>query len=298
MRTTQSLIDQVRILTNIPDNQQKFTNQQILDLANNELQGFIISKLMNTREEFYVVQHELSLNSRNKYRIPSRAIASKLRDVKFKRGEEVFDLPRIPPEEVLTDIESTGFPCGFYLEGAFIRLYPSMSTQTGDMIQAPFFLRPNRLVELSQIGIINAIDTDNNSVTVTTLPAAITTGSKVDLIKQDGQYDTLEFDIVVSSLSGTTVVLPEELPEDLEVGDYLCPKETAPVAQIPEEWYPLFTDRIVARVMQSQNDLEAFNIAQVKMEELNRAAEDLITPRIEGESEIITNDNWRSWGWY
>ena len=72
----------------------------------------------------------------------------------------------------------------------------------------------------------------------------------------------------------------------------------APVAQIPEEWYPLFTDRIVARVMQSQNDLEAFNIAQVKMEELNRAAEDLITPRIEGESEIITNDNWRSWGWY
>ena len=104
----------------------------------------------------------------------------------------------------------------------------------------------------------------------------------------------MAYDIVVESISGMTVTLSEELPEDLQVGDYLCLAETAPVVQIPEEWYPLFTDRIICRIMQSQGDTEAFKIAQLKMEELELTAQDLVTPRVEGESEVLMSPHWNN----
>ena len=300
MRTTATLIDQVRILSNIPDSQQKFTNQQILDVANNELIGYVLPLLMNCREEFYVFEHEVPVNASNKYRIPSRAVASKLRDVKLRRAgndQEIYDLARVAEEDVLTERSSQGAsPEGFYLQGAFIRIYPQLDSGSGDTILAPFFLRPNKLVELSTVGVITAIDTTTNTVTVAGVPTTITAGSKVDLVKQNGQYDTMQFDLVVSSINASNIVLPSTLPEDLEVGDYITPAETAPVAQIPEEWYPLFTDRIICRIQQSQNDVEAFKIAQEKMLELDEKAKDLATPRIEGESEILFNRNWNQFG--
>lgn len=294
MRTTQTLIDQVRILSNIPNNQEKFTNQQILDIANNELVGYILPKLMNVREEFYVTEHSYDVIGSNRYRIPSRAVANKLRDVQLQSDSEIYNCARISREDV-NIVEGRGAvesPYGFYLQGPFFIFFPALLGVT--KILAPFFLRPNSLVELSAAAQINAIDRETNSISVASLPSTILTGGTVDLVKRNGQYDSMAYDIVVESISGMTVTLSEELPEDLQVGDYLCLAETAPVVQIPEEWYPLFTDRIICRIMQSQGDTEAFKIAQLKMEELELTAQDLVTPRVEGESEVLMSPHWNN----
>src|SRR5690606_33231716 len=93
--TGDRLIKSVRKRTMLPDDTSVFTDQDILDVANEELDVNLLDKLLAIHAEHLVVSLDIEKNSSGVYEIPSRAIGNKLRDVSLVVGTQIYELTQV-----------------------------------------------------------------------------------------------------------------------------------------------------------------------------------------------------------
>lgn len=283
--TTTNFLADVKLRAFIPVSQATFTAADTLLLADAETQTTVIPLLQSVKSDYWLTykDHTITASQAN-YDIPARAIGMALRDVQIvSSGGDVTSIPQINVEDVNTTV--SGEPVAFYIKQNQVYLFPTPSSTTGTL-RLHYYLRPAKLVQTTDAGLISTISTGSNYVTVASIPSAWTTSYTYDLIKQDGASEPLAIDQAATSIASTTITFTSTMPTSLRVSDYVALAGETPIPQIPAEVRPVLAQATAVRMMESMM-LPGVDFARSTLDREIKTATMLLSQRVEGESKKI-----------
>jgi hypothetical protein len=299
--TSNSLIESIKVRASVPISQNTFQDTDLLRFANEEINNNMLPLIMGAKEEYYVFQEDQAIVSgKNKYKIPYRAIGSKLRDIFYKASDtsRAIPLSRIQPEDKSfysdpLDFLSTKY---FYIEGGDIVLIGDVGGAVGGVLQMTYYLQPNELVKESRVPNIVAIteNTLNNqaTLTLTSMPNNITIGSLIDLLETKPNHRTYKFDIPVISVDTTLktlIISLDDLPDNLQLGDMVASAGETKIPQVPADLHVIVAQSVAARVLEALGDDNGLKAANDKLKKMMDNALILINDRVEGAAQKVFN---------
>lgn len=281
----------------IPESQNLFTDQDLLDFATEEIDSHIVA-LINTQQENYFLTFETVqiVPGQTRYTIPYRATGNKLKDLAFVPANET---PRVKEmsEIDLGDLPSfdrsysNSEPYIYYVAGNEICLVPETNNFTG-YLRFGFYLRTNALVPLEEVAVISSIDTTLGVVTVSNIPEKFTVEDLYDFVMEKSPHKIISYDNAITGIDlGTKQITfgPGNLPSGLAKGDHLCLATETAIPNIPSDLHNMVCHRAGARVLEAIGDTEALQVAELKTAQLEKKAADLIDNRVETAARKIVN---------
>jgi len=295
--TTDQLISTVKRRGMIPIDQDTFTDSDIIEILNEEMNIQLLPLVLKVHEEYYVHAKDYSLSENiNRYNIPYRSIGNKLRDLHYKNSSgELYEMARISPEHKSDTINtySSGLYNEFYIENNQVVLLTEISDNSG-YLNMSYYLRPNELVEDSRAGIIEDIDTDTGIITLESFPTHFNSTTLFDFISAKSPNQIYSYDITpISKDAGAKTITfsTDDLPQNLAVGDYIMKAEETIVPQLPTELIPVLAQRATIKILEAMNDSEGLKNAIVDLDRMENNALTIIDSRVEGAPQRIVNRN-------
>jgi hypothetical protein len=294
--TSQDLLDSINNKVFIPSTQDTFTDEDLLKIATDEMRDYILPKIKQTREEFFVTEKDHTVTTdTDSIVVPDRAVGNAFRDVQLIQGGVKRILARLDLEDRV--YESNSGPLrGYYFEGNKIKLIGSL---TGT-VRLYYVRRPGRLVLPSEAGSITSITPGASTtvIAVSTIPSSWGAAETVDMIRSTSGFSTL-VDDVSATISGTDITVANtDVPSDLAVGDWVSLQDTSPVPQVPAEWFSFLAQSVASQVLESQGDFEALSRSDMKKDKMEANALSLITARVQGQSKKIVSPHNRGYSGY
>lgn len=304
-----SLLPMLRLLPLMPSVQALFTDSDLVNIMNFEMDSKIVPMMDNQAEEYGVYLFDIVYsNSITQYDMPIRAMGGKLRAVSFvdPNSNEVR-ITRLRVEDIMSNVNATGLAInpalwGFYLQNNKVITY--LSSVNGGSSAFPtlrlrYLRQPNTLVLSSACGEVTGIA--GNIVTVDNAPTTFTTASLYDLISNSPQMfvsygDDLTATAVVTGTSGT-ITFTNPVPSTLKIGDWVCLAGQSPIPQIP--WNPgfqLLLQLSAAKCLEIHGDTQGFNVAMSQASDMKNYFISLLTPRVDGNVIRLTTPN-ALYGW-
>lgn len=276
------LIKSVRDRAMIPDDTTVYDDASVLEILNEEIDVGLLNTLMTLNEEHLVTYTDKAAENKRLV-IPSRAVASKLRDLQRLTGSSVREMSRVTLEEI-TDYDS-GYSSSngdlFYIEGdEIVLLGESEST-----MRMYFHLRPNVISLEFTCAQITSIDRNTGVIQFSSIPAAFSSLAQLDFIQDKSPNKILAFDIDVTSVTISTkniVVSPASIPKRLAVGDWVCPTETSPYPNVPTEMHPMLAQRAAIYILEALGDAENLAAARGKLNQMETSVQKILDDRVEG----------------
>lgn len=279
--TTTDLINSVKLKGSFPTSNDLFSSADYLNILNDELLIQIVPLLNKLNEEYFLTYKDYSIVAdQDKYRIPTRAVGSSLRDVQLiDSNGSVRSLIRLFEEDKRS---LTSGPQGYYVKGNQIILSPKPITTDGSILRLVYFRRPSKFVLTSACAQILSIDTATNTVVVSSLPSTITMTTPVDFVQAESPYDILEMDFVATAISGTTITFGSTLPDDLAVNDYITLAGQSCVTMIPDDLIPILVQAALCSCLTSKKDTQA-KIELEKLEQMKSVMSTMLSPRVKSD---------------
>ncbi len=267
-------------------NAESLSAADILAVANDELQTFIVPLLMGVREEFFVATYDQTIVAgTSTYSVPTRAIGAKLRNVYMSDSSgNYFPLARIEPER-RWEYGPTGNVAGYIVQANSIVLCPTPTT--GQTLRMEYFRRPGTLVATSSACLVSVVTSSVVLRVSGTIPATIVAAAVCDGVKATPTFDSPFSDNTLSTVVSTDLTFASTVGTTA-VGDYVCLAGEACVPQIPVELHPLLAQRAVLKIWESQGNPNA-KTAKGVADEMAKHALTLITPRVEGGARFVIN---------
>lgn len=210
--SSSDIIEAVKRRISFPVYQSTFTDNDILQFANDVMKEEILPNILQYHEEYFVVESSVELQSnQSKYPIPNRAVGMKLRDIIFGDGNVTDSLPygntyettRVNSDDKVWFEGSglgNGIPYRLYLQGNDVVITPSVDANPTGVLVFYWFMRPNQLVEETRAFIISAF-----SKTIVVDNASLTAGDTVTLgVEDNGDITTTVFTAGTSFIIGAT----------------------------------------------------------------------------------------------
>lgn len=210
--TSSSIIEAVKRRISFPVYQSTFTDDDILQFANDVMKEEILPNILQYHEEYFVVESSVELKSnQSKYPIPNRAVGMKLRDIIFGDGNvtpslpygNTFETTRVNADDKVWFEGSglgNGIPYRLYLQGNDVVITPSVDANPTGLLVFYWFMRPNQLVEESRAFIISSF-----SKTIVVDNASLTAGDTVTLgVENNGVITETVFTAGTSFTIGAT----------------------------------------------------------------------------------------------
>lgn len=276
------LCDKIRKIEAIPASSNTFTNDDLTEILNMELQSYVVPVIQKVREEYFVVteQHVLTGNT---ITIPPEAIGLRLRDVAVwdEAQQSLQFIPKLNPEEL-----NAGNLYGYTLRNDKIVFN---SVPSGVTISLSYYKRPNDLTNTEYVTVLTKAG--SNQVTVTGMPATWTGTVSVDVIGKQIPFIGKSIEVSAVVFSATTLTLPADVYATIEVGDFIATSGFSPVPQyIPVEAHALLVQSAALRCLQSLGDREGWKVSSQKLGRLEMDLISLITPRVESQYKKIVNN--------
>jgi hypothetical protein len=276
-----------------------------LSFADEEIELKLLPSILAVKEEFYVTAATIPLvQNQNDYEIPYRAVGNKVRSVFYQQTPgNLISLAHIPIEH-MNLYTSDAYPyqfAGFMLENDHLRLLPTIgSGQVGSLI-VRYYLRPNSIVPMSRGALIRSIDrttgvieVSNGATGANTVPLNITINDEIDFIKGKSTNKTYSFDISPASVSasgGTITFDPNNIPDQLVVGDWICNAGETVIPQVPPELHVMLAQAVAYRVLESLGDTQGLANANQKLAEMEQKLLSVIDSRVESPFRKIALSN-------
>lgn len=292
IKTGDKVINSIRNRTMTPDDTSIFTDDDILDIVDEELTSQVLDKLVTLHGENLTYSMDIPRNNKGHYEIPYRAIGNKLRDISLVSGGTVFELSQVGIDE-LPDFsyafDSNSYIDKFYVENNMIKLIqPSRSY---DSIRMKYYLRPNYLTKEEKAGVISSIiDNDDGLITFTLSQVGknFNSTSLYDIVGHKAPNKIKGFDLDPTTVTtGTTGSITfnksdiEDMLSEITVGDYVTIAEETPVPNIPSEMHPLLEQAAAVQLLESLTDTEALTNAMRRLEKITKSVQELIDDRVE-----------------
>lgn len=268
------MISVLKTKGSFPTSDDLFSPDDLLSLFNFQMKVDIVPLVLKLNEEYFLQPKEYSISLGSTYRIPTRAVGAKLRDLKVIDSSGNFTkLDRLFEED-----RGSG-KSGYYMLRNSIELTDNF---TSGSLRVTYFAAPSTIVLTTACAQVQTIDTVNKQVVVTSTPSTFANGVVVDFVQNNNPYDLLGMDYPISSVSGTTLTF-SDLPSGLDVGDWVCLAKQAPVPMIPDELHPVLIQSTLVTCLSSKKDkaleVEAQALAQYKLDAVN-----MLDPRVGNDS--------------
>lgn len=292
--TTSKLIDSVKQRAMLPTNDKTFSEEDFIEILNEEMDTGIVPNVLRQHEEYYTVSEEVVIeNGKTRYRIPYRAIGNKLRDISYVDSTgSIYEMSRVSLEE-LSDYEDNYYSSledVFYIENNEVVL-PQVPG-SGGSLRMYFHLRPNSLVTEDLVGKIIGINRTTGIITLESFPNSFSNLPLMDFVSSQSPNRIEAYDVQPLSVNSTTKEVTFEtstIPEYLKVGDFLCKQQETPVPQIPVEMHTMLAQKAAIYCLEALNDSEGLANAQRKMERMEKDIDTIINNRVEGAPKKIVN---------
>jgi len=289
--TTAGLVAAIKRRGSIPTNQQLFSNDDFIALANDELQSSIVPMLMAVREDYFITSRDVaavsSQGSPAIIPIPSDAVGQKLTAVSWVDGSgNLTNIPRLTMEEVSGNFMDYTQASGFYVKGNNIVLFPNLNNGTGT-VRLSYVKRPLHLVPITQAGKIRSINPNTNEVTLTNLPSAWVTGDLVNVVSHLQPFDTVASSVVINGISSPTIVVSDLT--GIEVGMWVALDGSSPIPQIPVEAHITLAQATTVKCLEALGDREGMQAAEAKLKQNKEDLLTMITPRVDASPKKVTN---------
>jgi len=304
-----TLLADVRRSGMLPDSAPSgVSDSDLLAHANKELQARLLPLVLSVREEFYVQQYATPLVAGQQfYRMPPRAIGSKLRDVYLVMPDgSQRRLARLTPEaatEACASATIGAYPWAYFVEQDSVMLVPTPSTSGVCNLEMKYLLRPNALITESNNTGPRVTSVSQYLPGVTSIMHTGTASFNVycsgplDIVSVNAPFRTVMISVTPSAyVTGEIQVPTASLPSDFTtanfgggagVGAVLSQAERSSVVQLPPELHNLLYQRVLCRVLQSVGDLEALQVAEANAAQMQADAVALISNRIEGDAKKV-----------
>lgn len=296
--TTDALVAALKRRAAIPISQQTFTEDDLVDYLNDEMESTIVPIIMDYREEFFLehVDYDIASNTAAVFDIPTNAVGQRLRDVNLvsiaSNGEEsLSNLPLLALEQVSSSGRSGSFVSGLYgfrIVSNSVHLYPTHGWGQ-ETLRLHYYGRPNELVLENQAGKITAIDYNTNVVTVNNVLVEWIPGFVVDVIKGKQPFNTICPDQDIIAISGYNITFTDV--SHLEHGDYVCNNGESVFPQIPTEGHNLLLQAAKIVILESIDDTDNIKIAKEKYTQMETNFIKAVTPRVDGQAKKIVSNN-------
>lgn len=284
--TTTALLASIRRRGMIPNNSEVFSDADLLALATEELQSFVVPFLLRIREEYLVAVKDVTIVSGTaEYDIPARAIGGKLRDVLVLLGNDYVPIPRVEPEQVVTG--PSGSVGAYYLQNNQVVLVPTPSS--GGTLRLKYHRRPSELVAVSACQSITDASAGTGTYILAVSGSAIS--GSVDVVRGTPGFDVLAADAAdLDATAGVVEIATTSFTAMPGDTDYVTPAGQSCVVQLPVELHPLLVQRVVAKVLEAKGDkkaAQAFTVCDAMLKD----AHSLLAPRSEGSPRYLVNRN-------
>lgn len=273
MATTLDLISMIKILGSFPTTDDLFSQADYLAILNKEMQSQVTPMFQSLRGEYNLAYFDIPITANvDTYRIPRRAIGSKLRNIQIITGTAVSELPRFFEEDrrSITDGQS-----GYYLKSQQIVIQPK-PTITRDTLRLAYFRRPSDFVLPTSCAQIVAIGA--TTVTVSSVPTTFGASVLVDFVQVLSPYDALAIDLPIVSIAGMIITFTT-IPADLAIGDYVCIGGETCTPGMPQEVVPFLTQCALVTMLTSKKDSSA-PLEITRMKQMRDNIVDLMSPRV------------------
>ena len=277
--TADELIQLVRDEARIPDTAATGNSDaDILNRINETLSSYLYGMVMEVKEEYFLRTVRVNLSgSEERYKIPSRAMYQKLRDIKWAETAtsgysplahiNIGDL-----DDRYSSMKTDSVPSAFYVEGNHIHLWPDQEDSKG-ILDLSFYFAPGDLVlqaATAKVLIISDVG-DNKVITIdnTTIPSGFPEAATLyDIHSPDSGAEIRTWEKSATRSGGfmtfaATDVDGSAVGEDpVEVGDYICLTNEAALPGVPRELHPTVAKLAAAQILEDEGDTEG---VQVKM---------------------------------
>lgn len=295
--TADELLLSVKRRAFVPTSQVTFTDAEILSIADEAMQEVIVPAIMSVREEFYVIPWDQpivggSAVSGTAYRVPSRAVGSKVRTVSLvdADGKETH-LTRLDPN----DLEFA--PAGFYVQGGYVVLFSTQGPLLGTYLRMRVYVRPGALVITSDTTNVRTVASKTSStLTHSGAWAWVVNGNAVDVIRATNPFDLVMLEAAVSGISTATFTplagdtgLAKSTADVSSGVDWVCLTGYTPVVQAPTEAHPVLAQAVAVKLMEALGDAEGMGAAQGKLDESIARMVDLLSVRTDGSPKKVVN---------
>ena len=314
-----SLIDNVKLFQSLPDSATAFTDDDILQFMNYELQNTIVPLILNLRSEHLVFDKLYNFapgNTTITIDIPPEAAGSKLRDVQYLDQDGYFyNIPWLAPEQIgdynLVSFWNSnnasannyfGF-FGVYIMNNQLKFYPE-AVLNNTTIKLTYHRRLADLCLTTDAGQITSIV--GNYITIDNINAAWNTSSTFDFITgtppywyvPNSSFNTNSgysapiplVNVPVVAISGSTYQFDPITIASLKVGDWISTSGYSPWIQyLPTEAEGCLVQATSAKVLEALSDEAGLNAAIVKYNAMAKDLERLLCPRIEGRPKKMVN---------
>ena len=291
--TSDEILKSIKRRIVIPESQNLFTDQDLLDFATEEM-NIAAVPLINTQQENYFLTFEdvQIVSGQSRYEIPYRATGNKFKDLSFVSSSgQVLEMTEID----LGDLPnwnrsySNNQAYAYYISSNEICLIPENNNFNG-VLRFGFYIRTNALVPLDEVGVITSIDTNAGIVTVSEVPQKFTTTEQYDFIMSRSPHKIISYDNTASSVdrgTGQITFGPNNIPSSLRVGDHVALACESAIPNVPSDLHVMIAHRAAARVVEAIGDSEALQHANVRLGEMQQGAKDLIDNRAETSAKKI-----------
>jgi hypothetical protein len=148
LTTTCTLVEGSKRRGFIPKNQSTYTPQDIKDIMNEEMISYMAPIVMELNESYYLRDTDITVCAcQTRYRIPYRAMGSKLKDVQFiDSGGSYFEITRV---DIGCRPQYRGFNNGTQMITVYMaadEIVILNSQQSSGTLRFSYYLRPNELV--------------------------------------------------------------------------------------------------------------------------------------------------------
>jgi hypothetical protein len=308
--TTDSLLASVKRRISLPDAQNLYTPDDLIQFMSDELSSTIVPLVHSVQQEYWVQVVDTPLiQNQTDYTIPIRGITNGLRLVTLldTNGNEI-DYPLLRPENITSSYNwlspySTSTLYGFYMENDHIVMFPnSVVTNPVNTVRFRIERQPSSLCAVTEAAQITGIV--GQVVSVNQVPADFTTSLTYDLINGQPQFQSKGDDLVISALDPVlnTITFVTTLPANLHVGDWVSIANTSPIPQIPVQMFPYLAQSVACKCLEGLADLQPLQSATQKLNIMKEDLLKLMQPRDMGNVQTIINrgglfDNGQFWGW-
>lgn len=288
--TTTDLINSVKRRISSPDSQSMISDEEILEFANEEMELNLVPLIISKHEDYFLYREDISIvPTQKEYAIPYRAIGSKLRELAYSSDRNQFtEMSRISIDDATySGVPSNSYgavPGHFYIKNENVVIHTQGDLSSGYLV---FFyaLRPNSFVLSEKVGVITSIDRSSGIISLTSIPEEFSMSYQYDFIQARSPHKLYKFDIDTLSIDAgvnTMTFNPSDIPEQLRVGDRITVAGETDVINCPSELHVYLAQCVGARILESIGDLEAVQLANQKIDKMERNASALLDNRVDG----------------
>ena len=265
-------------------------NSDLLAYINHNLTD-IAAEVIRCREGFYRQYKDYTISStQTRYRIPTRAIGNRLDCILLldSNGKILRKLLETS-YGASSNFRNLTDTMGYFLEAGDVVLTPTTPTGTAVTLRMVYYCRPPEVTSSLDTAsgrcftVSTVTDLGSNSYRLTiTSSHGLTTSSSIDIMKGGAPFEYINACIGINPTATTsttvTVTCANGTPE---VGDYVCQADYAPVAQIPDAFWPVLAITVAKDFWMALGDEKMVARLDKELARIYKSAVALVSPRVE-----------------